>query len=67
MDLAHVEYEVGLVLVEMPYEPDLIAELKSEIPANDRAWNPARQVWEITPTWWPQARKIIEEYFPVED
>ncbi len=64
---AYVEYEVGTVNVELPYDADLIDELKSTIPSEGRAWNPDRKVWVFTPNWWPEARRIIEQYMTVAD
>lgn len=67
MSMAQVEYEVGTVSVEMPYDRELIEELKATIPAMGRKWNGTRKVWVFTADWWDEAQRIIGQYFEIED
>lgn len=67
MSMAQVEYEVGTVSVEMPYDKELIAELKGVIPVTGRKWNSSRRVWVFTDDWWDEAQRIIGQYFEIED
>lgn len=67
MSMAHVEYETGSVLVEFPYEPELIQRLKDEIPAYARGWVQHRKAWRISAEYWDQAKLIIETYVEIQD
>lgn len=37
----------GGIAILSPYNPDFVAALKAEIPANSRRWEGAKKVWEI--------------------
>lgn len=65
MSMAHVEYEVGTVSVEMPYDAELIARLKAELPVGARRWDGSN--WVITDSWWDTARRLIQEYYEISD
>jgi hypothetical protein len=64
---ANVEYEVGTVLAVFPYDADLIERLKTEIPVHARAWVPDRKGWRFNDSYWDEASRIIEEFFPIVD
>ncbi len=65
MEEVTVEYEVGYVTVDMPYNKDLIDRLKTEIHPNERHWDSVRKVWLINDAFWEEARAIIEDFFVV--
>lgn len=64
-EVAEVEYEIGLTVVRMPYDADLIARLKDELPSWARVWDRNRRVWKISAEYWDDAAKIIEDRFPI--
>ena len=67
MAIANVEYLEHEVFVEFPYNEDLIAALKKDIPGYARGWDPDRQGWTFTPSWWEAAEAIIAGYFDIAD
>lgn len=65
--IATVEYDTGMVWVEVGYDAEMIQQLKDEIPPGGRTWNVARKVWGFTPDWWDAARRVIMEYAEILD
>ena len=60
--IAHVEYDVGRVVVEFDYDRDLIDDLKASIEPQWRSWDDGRKVWTFTPSVWPEVERILETY-----
>ena len=46
---ASLEYQNGVLLYRTPYLPALVAELKMQVPASDRRWDPAVRAWLVAP------------------
>lgn len=65
MDEAAVEYDVGFVTVDMPFDQELIDRLKEEIPPDERHWDSGRGLWLINDGYWKEARVIIEEFMVI--
>ncbi len=62
---ATVEYDVGFVTIEMPFDQELIDRLKEEIPPDERHWDAGQGVWLINDGHWITARAIIEEFMVI--
>lgn len=53
----------GTALVyRTPYNPLLVAELKTQIPASDRQWDGTSKAWRIAPTHAPLLAALTEQY-----
>lgn len=65
--IAYVEFDTGQVIVEMPYDRELIDEIKEAFDWPDRAWDGKRKAWTFVPPVWDEARRLIEKYFTVMD
>lgn len=50
------------VLVRFEYSPNIIAELKDELPSWTRGWDNKLKCWRISIDFWYQARRIFEKY-----
>jgi len=44
-----LEHDNGVLVYRTPYMPALVAELKQQVPASDRKWDPERKVWLVAP------------------
>ena len=54
----------GMSLVlQTPYNPGLVAQLKALIPYNDRRWEPDGKVWLVKPVHGPVLQKLIDQFF----
>lgn len=65
LEEAAVEYEIGFVTIDMPYNEDLIDRLKTEIHPNERHWDADRKVWLVNDGFWEEARAIIEDFYVI--
>ena len=67
MEEATVEYDVGFVTIDMPFNQEVIDRLKEEIPPDERHWDDGRKVWAVNDRYWITARAIIEEFFVITE
>lgn len=67
MKEASVEYEIGFVRVEFPYDADLIDELKELVPGSQRTFDWDTKTWTINDEWWDRAKALIEDHYPISD
>lgn len=51
------------LILETPYNPGLVAQLKALIPYNDRRWDPDQKVWLIRPDHGPTLQSLIDQFF----
>lgn len=52
--------------LRFPYSPDLVEELKLQIPKHCRAWSPEAKVWWIAAAYVNLAARLAEGYFEVD-
>lgn len=51
------------LILETPYNPGLVAQLKALIPYNDRRWGPDQKVWLVRPDHGPTLQSLIDQFF----
>lgn len=59
---ASLTYESGVLVYRTPYDPELVAALKVQVPATDRKWDGARKVWLIAPQHARELVRLTDEY-----
>lgn len=57
---------LGDAHLRFPYSPELVADLKRQIPAHCRAWTPVGKYWFIASGYVNLAARLAEGYFDVE-
>lgn len=51
------------MLVRVPFDDRFLTALKAAVPARDRHWDKARQVWFIAPQYETTVRAVVDQYF----
>jgi hypothetical protein len=57
----------GTVVLRFPFDRWLVDELKLEVPAHARTYDPAGKTWTITPTYASTAFRLMSAVFPDVD
>lgn len=57
-----LEYENGILVYRTPYNPALVAALKTAIPASERRWDAARKAWLVTTRYADTLVQLTEQY-----
>jgi hypothetical protein len=52
----------GLLVFTSPYDPDLVADLKMQIPNTERKYNPANKSWTVSPQYGPVLVKLADKH-----
>ena len=60
--IADLRYYANTIEARIPYNAELIADLKVVIPSHARRWNPASKVWEIGRSWEEDLRDLLHQY-----
>ena len=50
--------------IRVPFQADLINELKTFIPAGARSWESATKTWYVNPSYIDQVERIVRKHFP---
>lgn len=59
----YARHEAGRVILGFPYEPELIADIKAEIPAWAREWEPIGKEWIVRAPYTARAADLLRRYF----
>ncbi len=51
------------LVLSFPYDPAMVADLKSSIPASDRRYDPAKRVWRVTPSKAAKIQNLCSKHF----
>lgn len=62
-DKCSIDFDGTNLILETPYNPGLVAQLKALIPYNDRRWDPDQKVWLIRPDHGPTLQSLIDQFF----
>ena len=54
---ARIEVDGNMLVYYSSYDPGLVMALKTQVPASDRKWDPARKAWQIAPA---HAQTLVE-------
>ena len=65
--MASITLDGNTLLYQTPYNPALVAALKSAVPASDRRWDPSRKVWQVAPQHGPVLVKLTQQYLARAD
>lgn len=60
--MSSLTYTNGTLIYRTPYNPGLVAALKSQVPATDRQWDNAARVWCVAPEHAQMLVSITEQY-----
>ena len=60
--MASITLDGNTLLYQTPYNPALVAALKSAVPASDRRWDPSRKVWQVAPQHGPVLVRLAQQY-----
>jgi hypothetical protein len=58
-----VRIEDNSLVFSSPYDPALVAELKSSVPPTDRKWDTVRKVWIVAPQHAARIAELSKKYF----
>jgi len=59
---SHLSLEKGSLVLRCDYDPDLVAELKTQIPYTDRSWDPDRKTWLVAPKHGQLVASLVAQY-----
>lgn len=59
-----LRYETYKVILEFPYNAELVDLIKQRIPPKSREWNPTQKVWTVYTPYMKEARKLVFEFYP---
>lgn len=51
------------LVLSFPYDPAMVADLKSSIPVSDRRYDPAKRVWRVTPNTAAKIQNLCSKHF----
>lgn len=62
-DKCSIGFDGANLILETPYNPGLVAQLKALIPYNDRRWDPDQKVWLVRPDHGPRLQSLCDQFF----
>ncbi len=60
--MSSITLDGDTLVYRTPYNPGLVAALKTAIPATDRRWDPARKAWLVAATHGPTLTRLTAQY-----
>lgn len=65
MSDAQMVLEAGNLVINTPYDPGFVADLKAEVPYMNRKWDGPRKAWLVTPDFYKTMVALIGKYYAV--
>jgi len=59
----NIGFDGANLVIETPYDPGLVAQLKALIPYADRRWDPDQKAWLVKPSHGPTMQSLINQFF----